>query len=551
MTGSVAIMEDGAAEAPRATVRIDVDRVLGHRDPFIYGHFLESAFFGNIEGGVFDEGSSRSRSGSGLDAGLREDVIDLCRRLRVPVIRWPGGNFTSSYHWTDGIGPRDQRPRRLNLDWGAEESNRFGTDEFLAWCDAVGTEPFLVHGARDVDDAVRWVEYTNYGGDTELTRQRAANGRSAPYPVRLWGVGNEVYGDWQMGHRSAERYAADAREHATFMRAVDPALRLIGVGSPEESWCAPLLAQTRGALDYLSLHLYGASMHLFTDPDRAESEFDTVVAQATYFEREIGRFSDLLEDLATRLGLDAPPSIALDEWNVRHLEPDDRPEPQPGAGGGIAPRERPADADAGPRTLRVNRYSPRTLADVLCYAGVFHALHRLSGRAAAPTMANTVNLVNANALIEVRPDGALATATYHLWDLYQRHLGEIVHPVTVDGPSRVESVRQGDDRTPDGFVSRTEPVHLVDAIATSDHRGRQLALINRSATEAVELSILVGTAGAQRATGWSIGSGASDLFASNSFDRPEEVAVESLGPVDLAGGYRLPPHSVTVLALSD
>ena len=547
----MAINENGAAEALRATVRIDVDRVLGHRDPFIYGHFLESAFFHNIEGGVFDEGSSRSRTGSGPDAGLRQDVIDLCRRLGVPVVRWPGGNFTSSYHWTDGIGSRDRRPRRLNLDWGGEESNRFGTDEFLAWCDAVGAEPFLVHGARDVDDAVRWVEYTNYGGDTELTRQRAANGRAAPYPVRLWGVGNEVYGDWQMGHRSAERYAEDAREHATFMRAVDPGLRLVGVGLPEESWCAPVLAQTRGALDYLSLHLYGASTHLFAGPQQVASEFDAVVAQAAFFEREIGGFSDLLEDLATRLGLDSPPSIALDEWNVRHLEPDDWPEPQPGAGGGIAARELPAESDHRPRTFRVSRYSPRTLADVLCYAGVFHALHRLCGRAAAPTMANTVNLVNANALIEVRPDGALATATYHLWDLYQRQLGETVHPATVDGPSRIQAVRQGDDRTPEGFVSRTEPVDLVDAIATSDHRGRQLALINRSATEAVELSILVDGRRPERATGWSIGSDVSDLFASNSFDRPDEVAVESLGPVDLADGYRLPPHSVTVLALSD
>lgn len=195
-------------------------------DQNIYGQFLESAFFGNIEGGVLDEGSPRSIKGGVLD-GCREDVLDACKTLGIPVLRWPGGNFTSPYQWEDGIGPREERPRRLELAWGSEESNRFGTPEFLAWCRAVGAEPYLAHSCRNVDDAVPWVENTNYSGTTEYTKKRAADGHPEPYGVKFWGLGNEVYGPWQMGVRSAQQYVTDAREHARFMRAVDPSLRFI------------------------------------------------------------------------------------------------------------------------------------------------------------------------------------------------------------------------------------------------------------------------------------------------------------------------------------
>ena len=183
----------GARLPLQATIHIG-EREIGRIDRHIYRHFLESNFFGNIKGGVFDEGSPLAVSGSGITAGFRQDVLATCRDLGVPIMRWPGGNFASAYHWEDGIGPRDARPRRLDLTWGGEESNRFGTDEFLAWCNAVGGEPYLAHSCRSVDEAVRWVEYANYAGDTQYTWQRAANGHPEPYGVHYWGVGNEVYG---------------------------------------------------------------------------------------------------------------------------------------------------------------------------------------------------------------------------------------------------------------------------------------------------------------------------------------------------------------------
>jgi alpha-N-arabinofuranosidase len=525
------------------TARITISTIPGAApiDERIYGHFLESAFFGNIEGGVFDEGSPLSIADGPL-AGCRADVLEACRELGLPVVRWPGGNFTSPYWWQDGIGPRDQRPRRLELAWGSEESNRFGTPEFLAWCEAVGTEPYLAHHARDVDDAVRWVEYTNYAGDTTLARQRAADGRPDPWGVRIWGLGNEVYGPWQMGHRPVAEYVAAAREHARFMDLVDPGLSFVAVGNERADWTEPVVAGLGDRVDHVSLHLYGASRHLI---DPSETEFDAVVAQALYVERAIHEQSETIRRAHVH---DRPLSIAMDEWNIRHVEPAVWPEPQPGADGGVAPRELTADSPE----LRVNRYSPRTLADALYYAGVFHAMHRASQLDVPVRMANTVNLVNANGLLAVRPDGLVKATTYHVWDLYQNHTGPVPLTATVHGPARTTALRLGDDRRPDGSF-RTVPaaVNLLDVSPTRSADGRTLhvAVINRSATEAITARLdLDGAALPPTATARTIGADTHDLFAANSISEPEAVALGAPERVQLVGGaHTFPAHSITLL----
>lgn len=525
-----------------AIIEIHRDREIGRIDPNIYGHFLESAFFGNIEGGVFDEGSPLSFREAGPRDGLRRDVIEACRRLGVPIVRWPGGNFTSPYHWEDGIGPREKRPRRLELAWGSEETNRFGTDEFLAWCAEVGAEPYLAHNCRSVDEAVRWVEYTNYGGDTHYTRLR---GRE-PYRVRYWGLGNEVYGGWQLGHRTAAQYAADAREHAQFMRAVDPGLRFVAVGLPNEEWTRPVIEQVGELADYVSIHLYGASTHLYSGDD-----YDDIVAQPLYFEREIHDYAHLVAELARRAGVERPLALALDEWNIRHLEPAAWPEPQPSGDGTFAARDvAPVDH---PAELRVNRWSPRTLADALFYAGVFHVLHRASGLPVPPAMANPVNLVNANGLLAVRPDGLVRSATYHVWDLYQNHTGSIAVHADVYGPARTGVVRLGDDRDGNGgFATRpaTIPTLDVSATLTSDRRHLRLAVINRQRSEPVRAKLVIGGRDAPPlASVRSLGADEADVFAFNTLAEPDRIGLRDNGKVQLVDGVcELPAHSITLLS---
>ncbi|ACQ78446.1 Alpha-N-arabinofuranosidase [Beutenbergia cavernae DSM 12333] len=542
-----------------ATIRIAPLPGEARIDQRIYGHFLESAFFGNIEGGVFDEGSPLAVNGPGPLAGCRRDVIEAFRELGLPVVRWPGGNFTSPYWWQDGIGPRDERPRRLELAWGSEESNRFGTPEFLAWCEAVGTTPYLAHHARQVDDGVRWVEYTNYAGDTTLTRQRAADGHPDPHDVPIWGLGNEVYGPWQMGHRRVGDYVDAAREHARFMRAVDPSIAFVAVGDTHEDWNQAVVAGLGELVDWVSLHLYGASRHLV---DPSAEEFDAVVAQAVFFEQEIAAQAQTIGDTQVEHGLTRPLAIAMDEWNIRHLEPRAWPEPQAGDDGGVAAREEAASAPDGFDVegfpgghVRVNRYSPRTLADALFYAGVFHAMHRTAHQSVPVTMANTVNLVNANGLLAVRPGGVVRQSTFHVWDLYQNHTGPVPLAADVSGPSRTARVRHGDHRRSDGEF-RTSPavVGQLDVSASTSEDGRTLYVtgINRSATDDVNAQIVLdGVTLPETATVRRIGAGVDDLFAVNTMAAPDVVALSAPASVSLAGGvHTFPAHSISVLEIA-
>ncbi|MFF0341474.1 alpha-L-arabinofuranosidase C-terminal domain-containing protein [Kribbella sp. NPDC004875] len=533
---------------PAATIDIQRDR--RHPiDPMIYGHFLESAFFGNIQGGVFEEGSHLAYGGDDVRNGLRTDVIKLCQELGLPIVRWPGGNFTSPYRWEDGVGPRGSRPRRLELAWGSEEDNHFGTDEFLAWCAEVGTTPYLAHSCRDVEDAVRWVEYTNYGGDTEYTRQRARNGHPAPYGVEYWGLGNEVYGAWQMGHRSAAAYAADAAEHARFMHAVDPGLKFVAVGKTDDrdGWTEAVLGTVGNQIDYLSFHLYGATTQLID----GAAEYDAIVAQSLYFEQQIVEYSELVGGIAARAGVERPLGLALDEWNIRHVEPASWPAPQPSDDGGTVERDLTGLA-TGP-AHRVNRWNPRTLADALFYAGVFHALHRAGGREVPVTMANTVNLLNANGVIVARPGGAVRAATYHVWDLYQNHLGPIALGADVRSPSRLAAVRQGDERDHRGdFQTRSATVPDLDVSAaqTEDGRSVRIAVINRNRTSAIRAGLtLDGRREGLPARAVVKQLAADDVLASNSLGAPDEVALRDLGTVELdEAAYDFPPHSITLLS---
>src|SRR5207253_126738 len=207
-------------------ISIDLRRRLGTVDRRIFGQFIEH--IGRcIYGGVYDEGSPLADA-----RGFRRDVLDAARPLRIPILRWPGGNFVSGYHWLDGVGPRDRRPRRSELAWYAEESNRFGTDEFIEYCRVLGAEPFICvnMGSGTMDEAQAWVEYCNGTGNTSWANLRRQHGHAEPYRVRYWGLGNEMYGGWQIGNMNAHDYVKKARAFAMVMKRTDPSIQLIGCG---------------------------------------------------------------------------------------------------------------------------------------------------------------------------------------------------------------------------------------------------------------------------------------------------------------------------------
>ena len=204
-------------------------------------------------------------------------MLGLLRELRMGVLRWPGGNFVSNYHWTDGIGPKDGRPRRPELAWGGEESNRFGTDEFLAYCAELGTEPYIClnMGTGTLEEALAWVEYCNGARDTALGRTGAGrNGQEAPYRVRYWGLGNEMYGDWQVGALSAEEYVRDATRWARAIKMLDPDAQLVSCGmNGWNDWDRVVIDGLAPLVDLHSLHIYTGSDDYWTNvlqPHQAE-----------------------------------------------------------------------------------------------------------------------------------------------------------------------------------------------------------------------------------------------------------------------------------------
>lgn len=294
--------------AGTARIKIDVDRQIGTVDPLLFGGFTEH--LGRmIYGGIYEEGSPLSDAN-----GYRKDVLQAVKDLGMSIIRWPGGNFVSSYNWYDGIGPKSQRPGRLDLAWNDVESNRFGTDEFLQWTALTGAEPYICVnlGLGTVDDARFWVEYVNGTQPTKWVNERKKHGHDAPYKVKYWALGNEIDGPWQMGHKSVEDYSKLALETAKAMKATDPSIKLIASGSSNYGadwrlWNRTVLQQLRGQIDYIALHTY---------INNSANDFERYLGAAQqnvdlYIDATANQIKEVLTGPNPR-----PIYIAYDEWNV-------------------------------------------------------------------------------------------------------------------------------------------------------------------------------------------------------------------------------------------
>ncbi|MBI3922294.1 MAG: alpha-N-arabinofuranosidase [Armatimonadetes bacterium] len=288
-----------------AQIKIDLDRQIGPIDRKIYGNFVEH--LGRcIYGGLYDPGSPLSG-----DNGFRTDVLEAVRALQVPILRYPGGNFVSGYHWRDGVGPRESRPKRLELAWNSLESNQFGTDDFIEFCRDANTEPYLCAnlGNGTLDEAAAWVEYCNGSKDTEFANLRRRHGYEQPHQVKYWGLGNEVYGSWQIGHKSAGDYAKSALEFAKVMKWTDPSIKLVACGGQEVDWDWEVLKTCGGSVNYLSAHFYFG-------PSKEDDPHYSLCAHVSRVEEYVQILWQLIQAAQRRFGWRHPLQIALDEWNV-------------------------------------------------------------------------------------------------------------------------------------------------------------------------------------------------------------------------------------------
>ncbi|MDD5897178.1 MAG: alpha-N-arabinofuranosidase [Clostridia bacterium] len=242
----------------KATMIMDRDFAIGQVDPRIYGSFIEHLGRA-VYGGIYEPGHPTAD-----ENGFRQDVIDMVRRLNVPVTRYPGGNFVSGFNWEDSVGPRDQRPQRLDLAWFTTETNEVGLHEFVDWAKKANTEVmYAVNlGSRGPDAARNVVEYANHKGGSYWSDLRIKNGAKDPFGIKLWCLGNEMDGPWQMGQKTAYEYGVTAREAGKMMKWVDPSIELVACGSSGlnmptfGTWEYQMLTECYDQIDYVSLHRY-------------------------------------------------------------------------------------------------------------------------------------------------------------------------------------------------------------------------------------------------------------------------------------------------------
>lgn len=293
----------------KATMIVDKDFVIGDIDERIYGSFIEHLGRA-VYGGIYEPGHPLAD-----ESGFREDVLELIRELKVPIVRYPGGNFVSGYNWEDSVGPVKERKRRLELAWRTVETHEFGFNEFVDWARKANTEVMMAInlGTRGIDAARNILEYSNHPSGTYWSDLRREHGYEQPHGIKTWCLGNEMDGPWQIGHKTAAEYGRIAQESAKVMKWVDPAVELVACGSSNiamptfPEWEATVLDYTYDHVEYLSMHQYYGNPEDDTPTFLARSlEMDdfirTLIATCDYVKAKKRSKKKML--------------LSFDEWNV-------------------------------------------------------------------------------------------------------------------------------------------------------------------------------------------------------------------------------------------
>ena len=485
------------------TARVIVDRARGLRtwDRMILGHFIEH-FHRQIYGGLYDPGSPLSD-----ERGFRRDVIDALRELGTPVMRWPGGNFVSDYHWRDAVGPN--RTPSYNMAWQVPEPNTFGTDEFIAWCREVGCEPYICTngGNGTAQEMSDWVEYCNGTLDTRNASLRRANGNADPFAVKYWGIGNESYGEWQIGAKTIGEWGRYVAEAAKMMRRVDPAIILSAAALPDLDWTLALL---RAAGKYLNL----VSIHDYYDPlwpkDEPKGYLDAIL--------ESGRPDEAItrtEQVLAVSGFAGKVRITFDEWNLRGWH-----HPEGNSPAALAARDRNDIA------------ATYTMADAIFSAGFLNACLR---HADSVQMANIAPTVNARGPLYVHEKGIVKRTTFHVMKMY----GDLVLPNLADTFIASDEVRKGDRAVP-----------ALDAVASceSSAGAMNLMLVNRHPDQPLTVTLRLDGAlpeGTHEAT--ILDGDGTDAF--NDIGSPDRVKPRKTVVTIIDGQLTLPPHALVNLTL--
>ncbi|QCR39402.1 alpha-L-arabinofuranosidase [Microbacterium sp. SGAir0570] len=507
---------------PRARIVLDRDFTVADVPRRLFGSFVEH--MGRcVYTGIYEPGHPQAD-----ERGFRRDVLSLVKELGATVIRYPGGNFVSGYNWEDGVGPVAERPHRLDGAWHTVETNAFGLHEFVDWAREAEVEVMeaVNLGTRGVDEARALVEYANHAGGTYWSDLRRRNGAAAPFDIRLWCLGNELDGPWQIGHKTAHEYGRLAQETAKAMRLVDPDIELVAVGSSNRqmptfgSWEHTVLTHAYDEVDYISMHAYYQE-----DGGDAASFLAEAVDMDAFIDGVVSTIDAVKAAGKHRKQVD----ISFDEWNVwyqRGLDTEDQPH--------IVSASK--EWRAHPRLIE-DTYN---VTDAVVVGTFLHSLLRHGDRV---RIANQAQLVNVIAPIRSEEGGA-AWRQSIFWPFAR--MSQLAQ-------GRVLRLAVDSDQTP---TTKFGDVDVVDAAATWDEATGRVALFvaNRSLDSETEVSLELrglGASGVVSAEVLTVPEGGDRRSANTEHDQ-DSVGLVPLRGVGLDEGTlraTLPPLSWAVIVL--
>ena len=503
---AVLTMHVRAQGSYQATLAVRSDQPGAVINRNIYGHFAEHLGRLIYEGLWVGEGSPIPNT-----RGLRNDVLAALKELRVPVLRWPGGCFADEYHWRDGIGPRDKRPRRPNASWGGVDSNAFGTHEFLDLCEMLGADPYVNGnvGSGSPQEMMEWIEYMTSDSDSDLANLRRRNGREKPWKIPYFGVGNETWGCG--GNMRPEYYADVYRQYATFIRNHSGnSIQKLAVGGYDENynWTEVLMAQAAKQMDGLSLHYYTLPTGNWQKKGSAtqfgEKEWHATLFRTLRMDEFIQKHGAIMDkyDPQKRVGL------MVDEWGTWY------------------DREEGRDMGA--------LYQQSTLRDAVVAGINLNIFHKHADRVRMANIAQMVNVLQAVVLTD--KEKMVLTPTYHVFRMYRVHQGATMIPVDLSAPE----YKLGD-----------ASVQSLSASASRDSEGRlHLSVVNLDPNRSAEITVTISGGAARSVTGEVLT--ATAVNAMNTFDGPNTVKPAPFSAYKLEGSQlklNIPSKSVVVLYL--
>src|SRR4030095_14471492 len=491
------------------TIVLNADKGKDIIDKNIYGHFAEH--LGHCIYGGFYVGDTNKTIPH--KDGVRLDVIEALKKLKVPVLRWPGGCFADTYHWKDGVGPKKERPSMLNVWWGnVKEDNSFGTNEFLNMCELLGAEPYLSGnvGSGTPQELSDWVKYTTHpNGSSPMTDLRQTNGRPNPWHVKYWGLGNEAWGCG--GNMKVEYYANVYRQYATFMTKWNNSDRIYriasGASDADYHWTEVLMKELpAGMFDALGLHHYSVInwSKKGSATNFSEEEYFTTMKRALQMEELVTKHSEIMDKYDPQ----KKKALAVDEWGGWY--------------------------DVEPGTNGAFLFQQNTMRDAMIAGCTLNIFNNHCDRVKMANLAQIINVLQA--VILTKEEKMILTPTYHVMEMYNVHQDATMLPVTV---------------TSRDYMLGEKKLKVISASASKDKNGVvHVSLVNIDANNEQQVDIDLGNLGAKSVSGRILRS--DKIQDHNTFENPEKVKPTDFNGATINGNVlkaKLPPFSVVVLTL--